>query len=549
MTSTVFSSGTVITAPWLNDVNTAVYTTVPNNTAAIASQSNASGVSYNEGGTGAVTTTVQAKLQQTVSVMDFGAKGDGTTDDTAAIQATMNAGAGNKVYIPANTYKITNTIFVSSGTFVEWAGTFVVYGIDASYQCAITGNTGATNITYFNPQINLNSYVPASGILVGTNQDQVRIIGGLIQNGLNSTSQTGGRGISIEQGASATVPSNTTVTGTNIMNCFEGISLSGGTGQEKNNVSISNLTISGCQSAIGFSGNAAGYPHAGSSMQFTLSNISIRNCGIQTVYGQSAGVINSNRGSNILFSNIYCFNDSSYGTVGSFWRGDAANVKMINCTFEGNTSIALLDFSSYQESSSYPLAAYSSTGSDFTTITQKGTSPIVINLPISSASYLTNCRFDLITQTITSGAPCTTNTDNKTTCYMTIQNSTSNAIIEGYLSDIHSGTTFAQYANMQYFASQIGVARAFGVFAGSTGTLNHGLNATVTRTATGTYTVAFANPLPTTGYAVFVQATPTNTTNVQTDYAANIANTGFTIYTYSNNALVDKSLVNFSVFY
>ena len=44
-----------------------------------------------------------------VSVLDYGAKGDGTTDDTAAIQAAINSGA-NKIYIPAGRYRTTQTI-------------------------------------------------------------------------------------------------------------------------------------------------------------------------------------------------------------------------------------------------------------------------------------------------------------------------------------------------------------------------------------------------------------------------------------------------------
>ena len=86
MTSTVFSSGTVITAPWLNDVNTSTYTTVPS----ITGTTGAANVGYTPAGTGAVATTVQAKLRQTVSVMDFGAVCDGSTDDTAAVQQAVN---------------------------------------------------------------------------------------------------------------------------------------------------------------------------------------------------------------------------------------------------------------------------------------------------------------------------------------------------------------------------------------------------------------------------------------------------------------------------
>lgn len=35
-----------------------------------------------------------------ISIRDYGAVGDGTTDDTAAIQAAMTAAAGGALYIP-----------------------------------------------------------------------------------------------------------------------------------------------------------------------------------------------------------------------------------------------------------------------------------------------------------------------------------------------------------------------------------------------------------------------------------------------------------------
>jgi hypothetical protein len=74
--------------------------------------SNASNVTYDPAGTGAVSTTVQAKLRQTVSVKDFGATGNGSTDDTAAIQAALNSGALS-IYAPAGTYKVTSTINIT----------------------------------------------------------------------------------------------------------------------------------------------------------------------------------------------------------------------------------------------------------------------------------------------------------------------------------------------------------------------------------------------------------------------------------------------------
>lgn len=69
---------------------------------------------------GAVGKTLNNKMQDLVSVKDFGAKGDGTTDDTTAIQAAINLACqyGGCVYLPAGTYKITDTLVftMNSGT-------------------------------------------------------------------------------------------------------------------------------------------------------------------------------------------------------------------------------------------------------------------------------------------------------------------------------------------------------------------------------------------------------------------------------------------------
>lgn len=62
---------------------------------------------------GAVGKTVHQKLQESVSVKDFGAVGDGTTDDTAAIVAALVA--VNSILFPPGTYKITANITVGAG--------------------------------------------------------------------------------------------------------------------------------------------------------------------------------------------------------------------------------------------------------------------------------------------------------------------------------------------------------------------------------------------------------------------------------------------------
>ncbi len=49
-----------------------------------------------------------------INVKDFGAKGDGVSDDTAAIQTALNSADGSNVVFPAGTYRITSALSVPS---------------------------------------------------------------------------------------------------------------------------------------------------------------------------------------------------------------------------------------------------------------------------------------------------------------------------------------------------------------------------------------------------------------------------------------------------
>lgn len=78
-------------------------------------------VSYIRGESGAVIRNVRDRLRDTVSVKDFGATGNGTTDDSAAIQAAVSANAG-EVYFPAGTYLVSQPIQIPPNVSLRGAG-------------------------------------------------------------------------------------------------------------------------------------------------------------------------------------------------------------------------------------------------------------------------------------------------------------------------------------------------------------------------------------------------------------------------------------------
>lgn len=92
--------------------------------AAYAAGSTADAVTFLQSGTGATSRSVQSRLREMVSVLDFGAAGDGIQDDTAHIQAALDAisSTGGEIYLPRGTYKITSTLTWGNGTKIVGCG-------------------------------------------------------------------------------------------------------------------------------------------------------------------------------------------------------------------------------------------------------------------------------------------------------------------------------------------------------------------------------------------------------------------------------------------
>ncbi len=120
-------------------VTIATYDNVPGNASGIyatfAASSGSSLVGYIQGSTGSVATTVQAKLREVVSVKDFGAVGDGTTNDTAAINAALTA--SDVVFFPVGIYMTDGGHNIKNKT---------IKGEAAAQLTAVTGNTSVIKL-------------------------------------------------------------------------------------------------------------------------------------------------------------------------------------------------------------------------------------------------------------------------------------------------------------------------------------------------------------------------------------------------------------------
>jgi len=111
----------------------------------LASSDGSSLVGYMPAGVGAVATTVQKKLRESVSVsvLDFGAVGDGVANDTSAIQAAIESikAIGGSVFFPPGSYNISSPIVLWSNIMM-----FSDFGAATIIKTSATTYTGSSGV-------------------------------------------------------------------------------------------------------------------------------------------------------------------------------------------------------------------------------------------------------------------------------------------------------------------------------------------------------------------------------------------------------------------
>ena len=412
----------------------------------------ASQVSFTQAGS-ATARNVQLKLQETVSVKDFGAVGDGVTDDAAAINAAAlavyNQGGGTLLF-PKTTasYGINDDIILWDNTRVVCEGWVKRIGTGGVYDAVFVNQAGADNIYFETPLIDCNNQLGMNGIIFRRNGTNMVVNGGIIKNCKHEVGgKLGGRALNIEAGSN--IAENglkaTRITGVSIIDSYNGISLSGGDNQEEAGCVISNISMENVDIPFTLFGNSAGYPHDGDSMSHMVSNVVGINCGKSSVYPNAAALICSDRGSNVMFSNVYFSNTAAYGATNALYYGDAHNIHMRNFIYDGDSVYGYVGFG-WQETASPIDSGYNTSDSSFDFVHNGNISTDIISVSSATTTRIQNVFFNIKTNTLTNDRPFTSSLSGNANVHVNIFNKAQNAEMIGRASEVNHAYTFTSIA-------------------------------------------------------------------------------------------------------
>ena len=246
---------------------------------------------YDQGSTGAVNRPIDLKLGEFISVKDFGAVGDGTTNDaaafTAALAAIVATGKKGVLYVPAGTYKINSSLTVNI-SFVS------IYGESATlnFSSLTSGAALIVNSTVSPPYANAITFISGLQLIGNSTAGSVK--------GIQYTSSTGVAHFSVD---------NCSINTFGVGESFETNSYL----ISHKNTDVWNCTV-GVQNLAGFTNNG--------------ENISYVGC---TIFNNGTNVVQNNSNGDINFTN--CSLD--YPTTAHI-SITAGELHFVNCHIEGN---------------------------------------------------------------------------------------------------------------------------------------------------------------------------------------------------------------------
>ena len=150
---------------------------------------------YDLGATNAVNRPFNQKLAEVVSVKDFGAVGDGTTNDQAAIQDAITYAQSltrGCIYFPAGNYYITSGIAFTSGVGIDCASNTTITTSNNTFPAVTLAPVNYANCILNIPSIvggSIGLYVKGSALANITIANIANAIDGLVLE-INNTNKT-----------------------------------------------------------------------------------------------------------------------------------------------------------------------------------------------------------------------------------------------------------------------------------------------------------------------------------------------------------------------
>lgn len=253
--------------------------------------------------------SLQNKLDELISVRDFGAKGDGITDDTAAIQRAIRqiyvsgleatvSSLRRTLKIPAGNYVITSTILIPPGALIIGDG---------------KNNTIITN---------------ANGTVFSTSDSQYQVGGLLGSNSAQLPNNASVRDMQLVTTTSGTSPTITVDSATDLT--FRGVYFKAGA-TTTNLINILstvgttyNLTFDDCT----FDGGINGIGGTGAASSVDISNSTFTNCSSRAINvgASTTGVSSVNNFFNGIANPLSGLSGNNYSIGDTFSSGDYAGV-------------------------------------------------------------------------------------------------------------------------------------------------------------------------------------------------------------------------------
>lgn len=347
--------------------------------------------------TGSTTSrAAQDRTAEIINVKDYGAKGDGTTDDTTAIKAAMAAGVGKTVYLPAGTYKVSgNPTIIHSNTRVVGDGREVsIIRPNGLTPWTFPGGTDIVQVFAGNLYAQLGPWISSPTPPGGVYDTDIAIEG----IGFDFTQQANvSVGIAIASFLFAqrvmlanlalwsTTGASTACTGVRCLAC-DRVTMHDSRGDNvmqmldcwagTTRVKISNLDVVGCPGGGNggiFNLQGVGVVNSSShSYQYEATNINVQlnGGGVFFLDSMGAGSITSD----VLLDNINIVAVTGVnGAVVGRGRGGRIKIHNMNCTAQTGASwqmpILIGGFFSYQNTETGPNKITTTSGSNIITVT------------------------------------------------------------------------------------------------------------------------------------------------------------------------------------